>query len=107
MQQIDLQIKREYLDAILSGEKTEEFRECSDHNLKKFCELDSEGNAESIKPLDRVRFFNGYAANRPMAIVEVKEITLDPYEDVNPDEAEPDDCIFVLRLGAVLERANC
>lgn len=105
--QIDLQIKREYLNAILSGEKTEEFRECTDANLKKFCNLDAEGNAESIKPIQRIRFFNGYETNRPMAIVEVNALTLDPYEDVDPDAAEQEDCIFVFKLGSILERANC
>lgn len=105
--QIDLQIRREYLDQILSGEKTEEFRECTDANIKRFCNLDAEGNAESIKPIRQIRFFNGYATNRPMALVEVKALTLDPYDDVAPDDAEPEDCIFVFKLGAIIDRANC
>jgi hypothetical protein len=105
--QIDLQLKKEYLTDILSGKKIEEFRECTDANIKKFCELDGEGNAASIKPITQIRFFNGYATDRPMAIVEVKGLTLDPYEGVDVDKAEEEDTVFVFKLGRVIERQNC
>ena len=104
--QIDLQITKPFLLEILAGTKTVEYRECSDHNYKKFCELDSEGIATAIKPITKIRFFNGYETIRPMAIVEVTALTLDPFKGIDPDEAEKEDCYFVFELGQVLERQN-
>lgn len=74
---LTLQIKREYLDKIISGEKLEEYREIQPGNSKKYIEYfdPEDGEGEDIRPIgyDQIQFFNGYKANRPEVVIEVKK----------------------------------
>lgn len=86
---LDLIIKQEYFDAIISGEKTQETREVKPTTIKKLLELDEEGfevedkdgNSVPIK-YDALQLFVGYRKDRDTALVEVK----DAYTVVHLDE---------------------
>lgn len=64
-----LTIAREPLERIISGDKTVEFRDLSDHYIKKFFKV--EGDAVvGLKPFTHVLFQAGYSATSPRALVE-------------------------------------
>lgn len=64
-----LTIAREPLERIISGDKTVEFRDLSDHYIKKFFKV--EGDAVvGVKPFTHVLFQAGYSATSPRALVE-------------------------------------
>ena len=64
-----LTIAREPLERIISGGKTVEFRDLSDHYIKKFFKV--EGDAVvGLKPFTHVLFQAGYSATSPRALVE-------------------------------------
>lgn len=64
-----LTIAREPLERIVSGDKTVEFRDLSDHYLKKIFKV--EGDAVvGVKPFTHVLFQAGYSATSPRALVE-------------------------------------
>jgi len=78
---LTLQIKREYLDKIISGEKKEEFRDIRPNNSKKYIEYfdPEDGEGEDIRPIEysQIQFFNGYKPDRPEAIIEVKKAEIE------------------------------
>jgi len=89
MKVLNLIIKQSWFDKILSGEKTQEFREIKPTTYKKYIELDEngfdkeDGNGNSIPiKYDAIRFFVGYNPNRDSMLVEVK----DTYTEIFVDE---------------------
>lgn len=115
-------IIREPLERILSGEKTVEFRELSDFWLKKVANFNSKGEYINDKPITHILFQNGM--DKPplakRALVEMK-YNIDKEEEIeNPDspktqyilrEAEkegfaPDDTYLAIVLGKVIFREN-
>ena len=93
MKILSLIIKQAYFDAILRGEKTQEFREVKPTTIKKLLQLDEEGfetidehgNSQPIQ-YDAIRFYVGYNKDRDSALVEVKdahsEIFLDDQDEI-------------------------
>lgn len=89
MKILTLQIKRPYLEAILSGEKTEEYREVRPKNAKKY--LTTHFRADSNDPIepviyDAIQFYNGYATDRPEVLIEVKDTFIDVIVDENDQD---------------------
>ena len=88
MKVLNLIIKQVWFDKILSGEKTQEFREVKPTTVKKLIELDEEGfekedencNAIPIK-YDAIRFFVGYAKDRDSMLVEVTDCYCEMFVD--------------------------
>ena len=77
---LTLQIKREYLDNILSGEKTDEFREIRPKNAKKFIEyFIADDGEEDVRPrkYDGLKLVNGYAADRAEVIIKYKDAEIE------------------------------
>lgn len=117
MKILTLQIKKPYLDAILSGEKTKEYREIRPKNADKYViqDPDAEDEADWLKPIeyDAIRFFNGYATNRPEVLIEVKDafiqiLTDDEGNDIiyEEDGEEYIETMMIYTLGKVLEKKN-
>ena len=117
MKVLNLIIKQYWFDKILSGEKTQEFREVKPTTIKKLLELDEDGfekedenmNAIPIK-YDAIRFFVGYAKDRDSMLVEVKEAYCEMFVDENGEliiyRANDQDWIaeqVVYNLGKILE----
>lgn len=116
MKILTLQIKKPYLDAILSGEKTEEYREVRPKNVEKYLIGNIEANSNEpidIVQYDAIRFFNGYATNRPEVLIEIKETFIDFIVDENEEDIiyEEDGVEYLTVqmtyvLGKVIERKN-
>lgn len=118
MKVLNLIIKQVYFDQILSGEKTQEFREVKPTTIKKLLELDEEGyekedenhNSIPIK-YDAIRFFVGYNPDRDSALVEVKDAYCEMFTDENDElityEYDGKEWVaeqVVYNLGKVLEK---
>ena len=117
MKVLTLQIKRPYLEDILSGAKTKEYREIRPKNADKYVIQNPEAEDEDqwIQPVkyDAIRFFNGYASNRPEVLIEItnSEIELsidenDEYITYEEDGQEYIEAQMVYTLGKVLNTKN-
>ncbi len=67
-----LTIAREPLERIVSGDKTVEFRDLSDHYLKKLFKVEGDAVVD-VKPFTHVLFQAGYSATSPRALVEFQD----------------------------------
>lgn len=116
MKILELNLKKQWFDMILSGVKTEEYREIKPYWVKR---LQSEygtafyggtiGNSYSkftdgFKHYDAIRFSNGYAKDRRQMIVALSDIKIGmgyaPW-------GAADELTFILKLGEILETKNC
>lgn len=116
MKVLTLQIKKEYLDLILSGKKKEEFREIRPNNSKKYIEyFTADDGEEDVKPIkvDRIQFFNGYKPGRPEVIIDVKSAEIEYIVDEDGEFVEYEEngefyltAQMVYSLGKVVSRKN-
>ena len=91
---LHLTIKKQWFDMILSGVKTEEYRD-----IKPYYNFRLIG-----KEYDTVVFRNGYASNAPQFTMELKSITLSTGK---PEwGAEESKVYFVLSLGKIINTKN-
>lgn len=87
MKILNLIIKKKFFDEIISGRKTQEFREIRPTTAKKYCELDEDGNCKMIdgvfmpRRYDAIRFCVGYTKDRPTALIEVKDANIELFVD--------------------------
>ena len=94
MKILTLIIKQKYFDEILSGAKTQEFREIRPSSQSKYCELDEEGFCKEVdgvfipRKYDAIRFYVGYNKNRASALVEVKDANIELFVDENDEFIE-------------------
>ena len=84
---LTLTLKKQYFDAILSGEKTIEYRDITDYWRPRL----------ENKEYDTILFRNGYRPDSPQMMGEYKELTID--RQSNPNR-------YALVLGKVLESSN-
>lgn len=132
MKVLTLSIKQKYFDEILSGEKTQEFREIRPNNSQKYVIYELNGKEYSnpdllpseneeqgelnLKPVkyDAIKFLTGeYKGKRPFAIVEVKDANIELFcdEDGNDITYEYKGETYIAAqvvydLGAVIEKSN-
>mgnify|MGYP003669498166 CR=1 FL=1 len=73
---IHLNLKRKWFDMILSGDKTEEYRDIKPFYDKRFEPLFPTiiRNEVYYPIIDTITFSNGYAKDRPQFVVKIKEI---------------------------------
>jgi len=91
---LHLTIKKQWFDMILSGEKTEEYRD-----IKPYYNLRLIG-----KEYDTVIFRNGYARDAPSLTIELKTIR---FGTGKPEwGAEEGKTYFVLSLGKIINTKN-
>lgn len=124
MKILTLIIKQVYFDAIMSGEKTQEFREVRPSTVKRLIQIDDDGyeitdeDGNSLPIVyDAIRFYVGYQHDRDSALVEIKsaytEVFVDedgyPYvyeygtdKDGNPLEWMEEQVVY--NLGKILEK---
>jgi hypothetical protein len=115
MTKLDLILKREHFDDILSGAKTKEYREIRPKSAKKYCEFKEDGELVGPKQYTHLRLFAGYETNRPMMLVEVKDAVVELMEDEETGELltfeengnEYIEAQVVYDLGAIIEKQNC
>ena len=89
---LHLIIKKQWFDLILSGEKTEEYRDIKPYWTKRFYS----------KKYHYICFRNGYASNSPQFTIELKSIT----PSIGRPEwgAEEGKTYFVLSLGKIINQ---
>lgn len=94
MSTLHLTLKKQWFDMILSGVKTEEYRD-----IKPYYNLRLLG-----KEYDSVIFRNGYARDAPSLTIELKSIR---FGTGNPEwGAVPNRKYFVLYLGKIINTKN-
>lgn len=86
---LTLIIKQKFFDEILSGKKTQEFREIRPNTQSKYCQLDAEGYCIEkdgvILPrhYDAIQFYVGYNKDRASALVKITGANIELFEDEN------------------------
>ncbi len=104
---LHLNLKKKWFDLILSGEKTEEYREIKPYFEKRFKPHSHVHIGRTWYPCSMVQilFSNGYAKGRRQMLVDIKGIR---FNSTGKAEwgAEKDQTYFVLELGNVT-RLNC
>ena len=103
---LHIPIKREYFDAILSGEKTEEYRDFSPFWCSRLLNKNDAGEYESARLYDIVRFRNGYEPDSPVMDVEYVRIFVDEYADAPSNATDEERLYFSIVLGKVLSTSN-
>ena len=94
MSTLHLTLKKQWFDMILSGEKTEEYREIKPYWTNRFYS----------KKYHYICFRNGYAHNTTQFTIELKSIT----PSIGKPEwgAEANKKYFVLYLGKIIDTKN-
>lgn len=96
---LEVTIKREWFDMILSGKKKEEYREIKPYWTKRLFYPD--GNPVQYSA---IRFRNGYDADSPTVLVWYEGVDMGK---PNPDWCEPGwNHVYRLKLGEVISAEN-
>lgn len=100
---LHLNLKRKWFDMILSGEKTEEYRELKKYWEERFWHLFPQTiRGETYSPIvETITFSNGYAKNRPQFVIEFKGISIK--QGKTKWGAEDGVDYFVLELGDIVK----
>lgn len=98
---LTLTIKGEYLEQIISGEKTVEYRDCTDFYIDRFCILKKNGEFKAWKPIRYIIFRAGRNKAAKSARVELRRIAYEEWLDEKTG-APLDEYTFALYLGKVL-----
>lgn len=116
MNVLTLQIRREFLDKILSGKKKEEFREIRPNNAKKYIEyFTADDGEEDVRPrkYDGLKLLNGYAKDRPEVIIKYNKAEIEYIVDQDGNFIEYEEngefyltAQMVYNLGKVVSRKN-
>ena len=114
MKILNLTLKKNWFDMILSGEKKEEYREVKDYWMKRLAGIKGCGtsynftllcNAENkFKEYDTIIFKNGYSKNAPTIVIECKGIDV---KEGNKKWGAPNYRVFAIKLGKIIETSNC
>ncbi len=99
---VDLIIKKEWFDKILSGEKKEEYRSISEFNVNRLCDKTKEGWSPRTD-ITHFRFFNGYKKDRPWLIVKSNGVFYDRFENEEKYKVPFGTELFTLELGEICE----
>lgn len=121
---LHIPISEPWFSRILSGEKTEEYRETSVFNRQRLCvssvwhELNEDGHfynktpfpnthmvlsVDEYKPLKILHLTNGYGHHRPQLWAHIKEITIGKGK---PEWGAPEHDVFVIKFGEVFHTKN-
>lgn len=93
MKVLTLNIKKQYFDQIMSGEKKIEYRELKQTTLNKYTYIDDTDGKRYLRRYDALRLFVGYNKDQENALVQVTDTTYN-------------DGIVEYHLGLVLEHVN-
>ena len=100
---LNLTIKKKYFDQILSGEKTEEYREIKSYWVTRLTNQNPDGTVngdEFYKKFDAVKFTNGYLINAPSFTIECKGIEMKEIEHEFFHDGKVD--VFAIKLGKII-----
>lgn len=97
-----LTIKKVFFDQIISGDKTEEYRDPTDYWIRRLMYVDKNDNVTGFKPFKYVRLCVGYNKDREEALVEIKSIKLFEFVKDIPAGFEKGDTMFTIALSKVI-----
>lgn len=101
MKILHLNLKREWFDLILSGEKKEEYREIKSFWIKRL-----KFDIWNTKPFDVIYFKNGYQKDAPEMHVELMNIRIGkPKYEWSKSSINQD--VYILELGKIIQTKNC
>ncbi len=113
MKTLHLTLQKKWFDMILSGTKTEEYRDIKDYWCNRFCkkdwisfEIEIFEHALDYEKLQfkTITFTNGYGNDKPQFVIEFKGLKI---EKGKSEWGAPPWKTFVLKLGTVFETRNC
>jgi len=106
---LHLNLKKKWFDMILSGKKTEEYREIKDYwitrlfvNHREYFELQKSKKIMKETLHTHIIFSNGYSLNRPQFVIELKGIEINT--GVEKWGAKKDVKYFILKLGKPIKQ---
>lgn len=131
MNTLHLNLKKEWFDMILTGEKFVEYRDITEYWIRRlfyldscfdfdsgFDEIISEFNKDDttlssmcsfygMKPrkFDTITFSNGFSKNRPQFTIKLKNINIG--KGLSKWGAVKDKHYFCLELGEIIDKKNC
>jgi hypothetical protein len=108
MKILNLTLKKQWFDMILSGEKAEEYREIKQYWMTRLTNKKKTGPLEwkstPRKDYTHILFRNGYSKTAPEMLIKLKEITM---RTGKPEWGAIDgEVYFVLLLGAIIRTKN-
>ena len=103
---LHIPIKREYFDAIRSGDKKEEYRAYTPFWESRLRAKDEKGEYTQFRHYDIVRFRNGYEPDSPVMEVEFKETIVERFVDAPEDADISERYGFAIVLGEVIGVEN-
>lgn len=74
---LTLNIKKEYFDDIMKGDKDEEYRELKQTTMNKYTYIEESDGKRHLKWYDVIRFYVGYHRDRESALVQITDIKYD------------------------------
>ena len=92
-----LPIKGVYLDGIIEGSKTIEYRDMTDFYISRFCITDANGDFVEWKQIDSITFRAGYSKTSRSATFEIAPIEL--VELLDEEGNGTDEFLFALHIG--------
>lgn len=92
--QLTLQLKKEFFDMILTGEKKIEYREITTTTQGKYIDIFSPNDIR-IRPYDTILFINGYRQDSRRMVVEIEKIEID------------EDGTIMYYLGDIISTKHC
>ena len=102
MKTLKLTLKKKWFDMILSGEKTEEYREMKPYWLRL---------ANATLKYDKIKFTNGYGNERPNFTIELKDVEFGGKKFSRKGKekwgADNSTNFYILKLGRILYKSNC
>ena len=105
--QVDLRIKKNLLEKIVSGEKVEDYRAVSRYNLGLLANFESKtGNKVQYMPredITHIRFVSGYGDNIKFAICEISGIFSVRYVKVIPEGIKPGTIMLTIKIRQVVK----
>ena len=104
MNNLTLNVKKEWFDMILSGEKKEEYREIKELYYKRLVYRRITDNVNVFVDYDTVTFLNGMKKQTPTIVVECKGISIGK---ANPEwSGNWQGDAFVIKLGKLISTKN-
>lgn len=101
---LSLRIKKQYLDQIIAGTKTVEYRAFTDFYTSRLAIVEN-GMIADFQPHKKVKLYVGNTPDAPYAICEVEGIYLCKYINEIPEGFEKDDYAYEIHLGAIIEHS--
>lgn len=96
MKILELTLKKQWFDMILSGDKKEEYREIKPYWINRLID----NNTWFFKKFDAVKFKNGYSKDANSFLIEFKDINID--YGYSGWGAETGKTYFVIKLGNII-----